>query len=193
MMDKKHEEMDRKQALGVFYVACRAHQMGIIPIFRNKFGSEALGPCLLALVLMVFWAGFTKDLIMIYVWVPFWLFVLLIRRIQGFINRRKGIRIHSHYDGFPCGTIRLGRTERIAKGVVEPLLVGFIGLAFRLWYEDHNLPTEGLPTFLLTGMFTLPFCEGIKQAVWKKKLRDIEDARIEQESLMRDYRDRSGF
>ena len=50
----------------------------------------------------------------------------------------------------------------------------------------------GLARFFLWGGVTLPAVETIKQARWARRLRMLDDARMEQEGMMRAYRDTFG-
>jgi hypothetical protein len=50
----------------------------------------------------------------------------------------------------------------------------------------------GLPYFFMLGLVTLPFVEKVKQLVWERRIQGINDARIEQEALVRESRERYG-
>ncbi len=141
---------------------------------------------------MVLWAAFSRDPFM-WGWVGFWLLCQICRRIESVRLARSGARIHSQYDGWPFDTIRFGRTEKAAKLVVEPMLVGILGGILHWIYDTYlGMPPYGLPYFLLAGVVTLPFVELVKQTVWQRRTQSMMDARIEQEQMMRDVRDRHG-
>ena len=106
-------------------------------------------------------------------------------------NRIEG-QVDSRYDGWPFDAIRYCRTEQPAKKVIEPILVGILG-GFLYWvYTTAGLSPRGLPGFLLFGLITLPFVESVKQAAWKKRLRDMRDAQLENEIALQDYYDQYG-
>ena len=89
----------------------------------------------------------------------------------------KGVRTHSHYDGWPVSAMRIPfiRNEVTAKIAVEPLMVMALGLAC-WWISDGLNSPPGLASFLLWGGVTLPAVETIKQARWARCLRMLDDA-----------------
>jgi hypothetical protein len=140
---------------------------------------------------MVFWAATSRDPFL-WAWVALWVGCFAFRRIESIRLWRQGVRIHSYYDGWPRDGMNYVKSEKIAKLVVEPVLVGLLG-GFVMWiYSENGWPLDGLPRFLLLGCFTLPAVETIKQLVWHKRVEAVKDARIEQEQQIMRYRDQYG-
>jgi len=192
MQQQKENEMTWGQGFGIVFWLCLIHQRCLIIPMRNRFGVQALAlPCFLATVLMFLVAGFTGDPFM-WAWFGIWFLCFVRRRWEAVRLNCSGARVHSHYDGFPFDAARYGCSESVAKLVVEPVMVGVAGGLVYFGYAHMGWPVYGLPRFLLIGCFTLPFVEAVKQTIWKKREQDILDARIEQESTMRDFRQKYG-
>ena len=138
---------------------------------------------------MVLWAAFSRDPFM-WAWIALWLLCLIRRRIEAV--KLAGSGMHSHYDGWPCDAIRYVRSEKAAKLVVEPILVGILGGILFWIYGECGLRPTGLPYFLLSGVFTLPFVETVKQTIWNRRLESMNNSRLEQQAAVRDFKDRYG-
>jgi len=165
------------------------HQRGIVVMCRKYWGTQALGlPCFFALLLMMAWAAFSRDLFM-YIWIAVWLACFLKRRMEAVRIERQ---VDSRYDGYSFDAMRYCNSEATAKRVVEPILVAILGAIVYWLYTRAGLSPYGLPYYLLTGAFTLPLVEGVKQAAWKKRLRDMRDAQLENEMSVRDFNDQYG-
>src|SRR5579884_3172947 len=151
-----------KQSFNAVWNVAVIHQRAIVMPFRKNWGPRALGTsCFFALALMFLWAAFTNDPFL-WAWLGLWRLCFLKRRYETAIITKSGARIHSEYDGFPHGTIHLGRTEKVAKRFIEPLFVGACGITVFWLYQDQGWSPYGLPYFLLAGVFTLPFVEAVK-------------------------------
>jgi hypothetical protein len=180
-----------RRNFNIAYSLLLIHQRGIIIPMRERFGKDVFGfHCVLALVLMCLWAAFSKDMFM-WLWIGLWVLYLAKRRDEAARLAKDG-KTHSQYDGWPAEAIKLGRTEKAAKLVVEPVLVGIVGGILFWIYQEAGLPVYGLPYFFLAGVFTLPFVERVKQIIWERRVQGMTDARIEQEALVRDVRERTG-
>jgi hypothetical protein len=189
MVQQQHaEQPDSKTSFNIAYTLALIHQRGIIIIGRKMFGKEALGrPCFFAFILMCMWAAFSRDIFM-HLWVVLWLLHYIVRRAEAVRLTRTG-QVHSYSDG---STINLGSNENAAKLVYEPVLVGILG-GFLFWlYNENDWSPYGLPYYLLAGCFSLPFVEWVKQTIWERRVQSMTDARMEQEQLVRDYRDKLG-
>ena len=172
---------DFKTSMNVANALCTIHQRCIVVPFRNHWGKRALGlPCALAFVLMFFWVGFSQDPLMLG-WFVAWCLFYVVRRIEA--GRLSG-QVHSHDDGCP---INLGKNERLAKRFFEPLLIGLLGGGLRWFYIEQGWSPVGLPNFLLAGVVSLIVVEAFKKQIWERRIDDMNDARFEQESLLRDY------
>jgi hypothetical protein len=181
-----------KRNFNITFSLMLMHQRALTVPMRSYYGIQGLGtPCFFALVMMFLWTIFTQDNLM-WVWMGIWIVCFIQRRWQSVRLYRKGYRIHTQYDGFPFDTIRFGRTEKACKLVVEPLLIGILGGIAYWYYGEQGWSPYGLPYFLLSGVFSLPFIELVKQTIWEKQIRALNDARIEQEMVVKEIRDRYG-
>ena len=111
------------------------------------------------------------------------------RRSESLRLVRERAGIHGDYDGH-C--INLGSDERRAKLLFEPFLVGVLGCIVFWIYSENGWSPMGLPFFLLSGVFTLPFVERVKQTMWDRRPQAMQDARAENAMFMRDFEDRFG-
>ena len=192
MPPEKDAFQEWKNNVNIAWWVCLIHQRCIVVPLRKWWGVQALGTsCALGLLLMIFWAAFAGDPFL-WGWVGIWLISFIARRWEATRLARRGVMVHSQYDGWPGGTIRVGRTERIAKLIVEPALIGLFGYAVLLLYEQQGWSPYGLPYFLLAGCFSLPFVELVKQTIWERRTQAMADARIEQQQVMENYRQRYG-
>jgi hypothetical protein len=185
---------DKKQSLDIIYSLCLMHQRAMVVPLRKGWGKEALGlPCLLALGLMFFWAGFSRDPLM-WGYLGFWFLCQMVRRLESLRLAARGIKVHSRYDGWPHFALRIRGVgnENIAKLFVEPLAVFFAGLCFLALSDELHTPRNGLPLFLMLGIFSLPMVEGIKRMIRGKRVQSMMDARLEQQALMEEFKDRWG-
>jgi hypothetical protein len=171
---------------------CIIHQRGLVVPMRKFFGMQALAtPGILALLLMLCWGGLSNDPIML-VWIAIWSVCFVHRYIQSRRMERSGARVHSQYDGWPYDAIKIGRTENIAKLVVEPLCAFAIGALLLPFSEKLHLNPTGLPLFFMLGGFTLMVIEAIKQSIWKKRTQAMMDAQLENEGAVREFREKFG-
>jgi hypothetical protein len=186
---QKTEQQKFKDSFNIAFFWFLVHQRGLTVLMRNQWGVQALGfPCGLAFVLMLVWASFARDPFML-VWTAVWLLYLLRRQREAARNARK---THSQYDGWPLDAMRFCRTQKTAKLVVEPILVAIFGSLLWWIYRQMGWDPHGLPAFLLAGIITLPFVERVKQAAWERRLQGMQDARLEQEALVRESHKRFG-
>jgi hypothetical protein len=180
-----------KQNFNFIFTACLIHQRAIVIPLRKGFGADAIGkPCALALVLMCIWGMCTRDNFL-WLWIAVWFACFLKRRVETALLVKSHVKIHSQYDGWP-DAIRIGRTEKIAKLIVEPVVIVSLGAALFYGYQENHWQPYGLPYFLLAGGFTLPFVELVKQTIWQRRTQSIVDARVENEALMNDFHKRYG-
>jgi hypothetical protein len=168
------------------------HQRAIIIVTRTGFGKDAFGlTTLFTFGLMCLWAAFSKDVFM-WVWVAAWVVCVIRHRISAAMLAGKGVMVHSEDDGWPQEAIWLGCTVGTAKLIVEPAVVGLLGIMLFWMYQEKGLSVYGLPYFLLAGVVTLPFIEMVRQRIWDRRLQGMQNARLEQEALMREQRKRYG-
>jgi hypothetical protein len=188
VQEQRKDFPKKEDAFNVLMFFCAIHQRAVIVPFRIRYGAEGLGlPALWALVLMFFWWGFSADPLMLG-WMCLWFAAVVVRRIESLRLSRKGEKVYSFYDGRPYMAMKVPgvKTESIAKMVVEPLFLFTVGLIYYFMAKDMGW-RQGFSYFMMLSIFTLPFLEGVRQTVWKRRVQAMSDARIEQEGLMRDF------
>lgn len=181
MQQENDISKDWKRNFNIAHWLMMAHQRALVVPARRHFGTQALAfPCLFALGLMGLWYVATADPGML-AYMGFWLLFLVVRRIEAV---KIAGQVSSHSDG---KTINLGSNEYLAKMFYEPLCVGILGGIFYWIYTENGLRPTGLPYFLLAGIVSLPFVEGVKQTLWQRRIQGMQDARIDNEMLMEDF------
>jgi hypothetical protein len=197
MQPQQQQQDDRMQWKRNFNVAfnlCYWHSLCVSLLTRNRQGMQTLGiPCAWALAIMCVWGLFSRDPLL-WVWAAIWCIAWVKRRQEAVKLAKEGARIHSWYDGYPHESVRLTRgDEEKAKRIVEPLWAACMGGGLLwLYMEMLHWPPHGLPYFLIFGCFTISMVEGVKKTIWERRRQSMLDARIEQENVMRDFRDRYG-
>jgi hypothetical protein len=126
-----------------------------------------------------------------WVWTVFWVLCLILRQREA-MRLSKGGTVHSQYDGNPFDAKRFCRSERTAKLIVEPILIGIFGALLWWIYQQMGWDPRGLPAFFLTGIITFPFVEQVKQTAWERRLQGMQDAKLEQQALVRESHQRFG-
>ena len=193
MQQQQQDTLDKKRAFNFLLAIALAHQRTTTLPLRTRYGTEGLGmPAVWAFVLICLWGGFSRDPFFCY-YLVFWFCSLACRRIESLWLRYKGARLHSYYDGYPRVALWVPflRSEFIAKLVVEPVIVFGAGYGVGLLSENNGTP-PGLANFLMYGALTLPFVEGVKEMLWRRRLQSLRDARIEQEHLAARAREEMG-
>ena len=182
-----------KKNFNFIYSACLIHQRCLVVPLRRAFGVQALGtPCALAPHPDVRVGDLHAATTTCGLWIGIWFLCFLVRRAESVKLRQSGAKMHGRVRRAPVDAIRIGRTEKAAKLVVEPfLMVGLGGVLFSVYQQIHWSP-YGLPYFFFAGGFTLPFVEIVKQQIWERRTQAMVDARVEQETLMREFRNRYG-
>lgn len=184
MQQENDISKDWKRNINIAFSLMTMHQRALVVPVRRHFGTQALAfPCLFALGLIMLWYVATADPRML-AYMGFWLLFLVVRRIEAV---KIAGQVHSHYDGMP---INLGSDERKAKMYYEPLCVGILGGIFFWIYTENGLRTTGLPSFLMAGIVSLPFVEGVKQTLWQRRIQGMRDAQLDQEMVMEEFNNR---
>jgi hypothetical protein len=191
---QQDDQMRWKRNFNIAYMLCLAHSRCITVLTRNRWGVQALGtPCAWGAAIMCVW-GFASRDPLLWAWAAIWCIAWVKRKQQAVKLPKEGARIHSWYDGFPHESVKLTKgDEEKAKRIVEPLWTACIGGTLMWFYmEVLHRPPHGLPYFLILGSLTISVVEGIKKTIGERRRQSMLDARIEQENVMRDFRDRYG-
>jgi len=185
------EMFSNKDGFNVLRLLAAAHSMTITVFIRSGFGPQLLdkrgayGAILLFVV-----AGFSGQPVMLNYLFAF-LAALLIQRIKTAAAKRAGVRLHSLYDGHPWLGMFLTRKEMFAKGAVEPVLCFAAAVAIGCFGEaHHSAALLTLAGWLFIGIASLGFDHVVYAGLQHQRLREMEDAEIENEILMQQYRER---
>src|SRR5437773_6831580 len=94
----KDFNLSRKDSFNIFYALAMGHAMCFLPFMRRNFGSEALRPGLISLVIMLV-VGSLGQIPEMWPFLGLWLFVLLCHRVSTLRAVRQGVIRHSRYGG----------------------------------------------------------------------------------------------
>lgn len=155
---------------------------------HRRFGERYIGLQAAAvlpamLVYSLFWQGHNTAPLMMFV--AAYMVMVAGVRVDIARRRRSGDVEHSYYNGFPeilrLPLLRRWLSERAAKRVVEPLLVGGIGVLM--------LPTsEPLGLYLMIAGCALRVTLKMADAVQKARLINMRDAYFDQMNLAEQFR-----
>lgn len=169
-------------SLGLIYLAANSHATAITPLIRSDFGMEAFHPYgLVALLLMLALTG-GRWASGMGVYLAVWFIALIIRRIESFRLRLKGIVTHSRYRGYPWLAMKFRFIKDVeqAKGF-EPFMCFLIGAAI--------CPvSETLGFFIMAGFISLGVCMCIDKFIVFKRVQHMSDAVIEGEYYAEEFR-----
>ncbi|OWK34928.1 hypothetical protein [Fimbriiglobus ruber] len=164
------------------------HALALIltPFSRRDFGSRSFRSAGLAVLYVIGFASVSASSpVFSFLWL--WLLAVATQRLRTSQHARKGIVVHSGYDGFPWFGWKLcrGRSEESAYKAEAGfwLLASILALLID--------PPFGL--FLLIAAVGLLAFESYKRELDKKMLADMRDARIEQNHRAAQFRDAGPF
>jgi len=177
---------DRHEMQGAFnlvFLLLSGHASCLTPFLRKDFGKEAMTRSgIVAFLLLIAWGSFANSAGM-WLLLQLWLVAMLLQRLKGIQNRRRGVVVHSRYSGYPWLSWKLFpwmKDETTARGADGILCIG-LGLA--LAQVD-----PGVGWFIGVGGLSLMFCEALIVDIRKKRLEAMGDAEIEQRDLADHYR-----
>lgn len=183
----ENKELTYKEKYNIVVFFCAVFQRSIAIISRKGFGLQALGKeCVFAFFLILLWAALSGDVLM-YGWLFLWCVCMAQRRMEAIKAFKNGDPLHSYYDGCP---INLGKDERMAKLWYEPVCTVILGAILFWLYEQNGWPTRGLPCFLFWGAVTMRVVESIKIKASERRMMAINDARLQQEWLVKEHEDK---
>jgi hypothetical protein len=183
----QQQQNDRHEMQGAFnlvYLLFYGHASCLTPFLRKDFGKEAMTASgIVAFLLIIAWGSFSNSAGM-WLLLQLWLCAMLWQRLKGIQNRKRGLIVHSRYNGYPWLSWKLFpwmKDETTARGA-DGLICMAVGVA--LAQVD---PAVGW--FIGVGGFSLLFVEALLVELRKKRLEAMRDAEIEQRSLVQHYRD----
>lgn len=175
-MQQHDNRPDMRGTFNFGYLIVNAHALTLTTFLRTDFGKNALGVYGLGgFAIILFYGGLVCPSMVIYL--GLWMVSLLCQRIKQWQNRRKGVLIHSRYNGFPLLATKLfpRMRESNAKGV-EAFLCLVVG-----WLIMQVNP--GIGIYVMCGFGTILLSEALIVEGKFKRLQDMRDAEIEQEAL----------
>ena len=184
MQDKQKTFKDDMQGAANFMaIMLNGHAVTITPFIRTDFGKEGIGfRGLVGFALIFLWGGFMHCPAMIhYFWA--WLAAVLIQRIKQFQNWRKGVALHSFYNGYPWLAFKLFpriKTEDNAKAAE-----GFMCLAVGGIIAQFN-PMLG--AYVMLGFVSIIGSQALIVEAYKRRLQSLADAEMEQRYVADQYR-----
>lgn len=189
MKQQQQQELTYKEKLNLVVFGCVVVQRAIVIVTRRRFGLQALGKeCAFAFFLILAWAAATQDVFM-YAWLVIWCVCMAKRRNEATKAFQNGDSLHTWSDGVP---INLGQNENLAKLWYEPICTVILG-GIALWcYRENGMPVRGLPCFLFCGAMCMRVVESIRIKAQERRMMAVSDARLEQESLVKEYGDKFG-
>ena len=182
------EKMTWGQKFNLAWAFANVHDRALMVPFREGWGVDAIGfPSLFAFFLILLWALFSQDILMLF-WLALWVPSQLYRRWQAGRLARKG-QMHSWSTGYCKGLVKFFGVRLAKKN--EPLYMGAIGGLVYWFYDQLGWP-QGISYFFGLGMFTIPFCEWVNATIWERRTRAMVNSRLDNQAMVRAYRERTG-
>lgn len=148
-----------------------------VPI-RRGLGKDHIGmEALVGLLWLIAWMLFTTAPYLAPL-VPLYLLLVVVHRMYAFMQRRRGIFIHTYYNGEPwlaMGLFRL-KDEMKAKAFVEPLLAAALGV-YLLQFD------EGAGLYFIGGAMALIATHQLTVKRDERMVDDVRNSMFENEWL----------
>jgi len=169
-------------SLNGLYLLAHTHALSFTVFLRTDFGSEGIGLCGLGTILMILGWGAYANCLPMFGFFGLWLLALIFQRIKSFGNWRKGMVVHSRYNGYPWFAKRIfpRMSELNAKGIDAFLCLAVGGLICQF-----NQP---FGFYVMAGCASIMFTECMMVESMKRRLRQMRDAEIEQRYLAETYK-----
>jgi hypothetical protein len=176
---------DRVTMAGSFnglYALANAHALTCTVFIRTDFGREGIGLHGLVAMLMILFYGSFLNCYPMFPFFLLWMLAVICQRIRQLINWRRGVILHSRYNGYPWLSKRLfpRMSELNARGVDAFLCLAIGGLL-----AQFNQP---LGWFVMAGFVSILFSEAVMVEFNRRRLQAMRDAEIEQRYLAEQYK-----
>lgn len=168
---------DIRRGINAVCLLAHAHAHCLYPFLRYGYGLQVPGfQGVMAVGLMWVACLYTEDLAILK-FLGVWLVATIIQRVIAFYRHWRGLREHSHYEGYPwlAALFARGRGEIVARSF-EPVLVVPAGLGLAVW-------SEPLGVFVLAGAVSLPLVLIISETAKLRRVTDMLDMELEQRAL----------
>lgn len=185
IQQQQNDEREFKGGFNLAYVILHGFATSVTPFTRTHFGREAFGiSSLVALLLIIGFGSFGNSAAM-WVFLLLWILAVLRQRVTQMQDRKKGLIVHSRYQGYPWLGFKLFpriRDEGNAKGA-EAFLVISIGTLL-----GYSLD-PALGWLLVMGGIGTLFIEAFAVEVMKRRVQAMRDCEIENRDLAERFRD----
>ena len=174
-----HNGFDLRTSFNLLYFGIDSYSKCFTVFSRRYFGGEALGfSSLAALGIMLVYAAHNPASNGMRLFIPMWMFMLVVQRVGTRLAGWRGMTIHSRYVGQPWLGLAFPfvRTELAARWM-EALSFFAIGT----FLGEYDL---ALGQFVLFGCFGLVVKNAMDLEIDRKLLVRMHDAEIEQQHLM---------
>lgn len=159
-----------------------AHACTVTPFFRTDFGAEGIGLHGLIGGGMILAWGCYANCYPMFIFFFIWIIALAIQRAKTFLNWRRGVIVHTRYNGYPWLARRFfpRLSEPNAKAVEAFACLGIGGLLAQFW--------PPLGWYVMAGFVSIMFTEAVIAETAKRRLQAMRDAEIEQRYLAERYK-----
>jgi len=164
-------------------VVANAHACTVTPFFRTDVGSEGIGLHGLIGAGMILGWGCYANCYPMFIYFLVWMVAVAIQRVKTFLNWRRGVIVHTRYNGYPWLVRRFFPriSEANAKAVEAFACLGIGGLLAQFW--------PPLGWYVMAGFASIMFTEAVIAETAKRRLQAMRDAEIEQRYLAEKYRE----
>jgi len=159
-----------------------AHACTVTPFLRTDFGSEGIGLHGLIGGGMILGWGCYANCYPMFIFFLIWIVALAIQRAKTFLNWRRGVIVHTRYNGYPWIVRRFfpRLSEPNAKAVEAFACLGIGGLLAQFW--------PPLGWYVMAGFVSIMVTEAVIAETAKRRLQAMRDAEIEQRYLAERYK-----
>jgi hypothetical protein len=159
-----------------------AYSLAFLVFLRTNFGREGIGIQGLVTVFLILGYGSFAQCYAMFPFFLLWFLAVICQRARQFVNWRRGVNIHSYYNGDSWLSKRLfpRLSERNAKAVDA-----FLCLAIGGVIAQFDKP---FGFFIMGGFGAILFTEAVIVETTKRRLQTMRDAEIEQRYLAERYK-----
>jgi len=131
--------------------------------------------------MMLFWGSYAQCYPM-FIYLLLWFAAVACQLINQYLNWRRGVLIHSRYDGYPFVSKRLfPRVSDInARGVDAFLCFGIGGVLYQF--------SQPLGLFVMASFVSILFVEHVTAQLIRRRLQAMRDQELEMEYLADRYK-----
>ncbi len=185
MSQQPPEPADRLTMAGSFHganVFANAHALTCTVFLRTDFGREGIGLHGLIAAVMILGYGCFMQCLAMFPFFAVWFLAVIWQRTRQWANDRRGVIVHSRYNGYPWLSKRLfpRMSELNAKGV-DAFLCFAIGGVIAQFDKPFGW-------FVMAGFLSIMFSEAVMVEATKRRLQAMRDAEMEQRYLAEQYK-----